>query len=182
MIKNSLPKHLLVRITRFILGSVFVVAGFSKLFPLKSFLQQLIAYRLPLPAKFLFFMALALIVIEIIIGLAVLLNFNLHLGLLGMQILLGLMIPLTIWATIHKAPTCGCYGNLVQRPPWTATIEDLLMLAVSFLLIPNIQNKTESKAIKFSKAAFIIIISLAAFVFGISQLRQILAESLLPLT
>lgn len=168
-------KPILVKIIRSILGAIFVIAGFSKLFPLKSFLQQLLAYRLPFPEKFLFSIALALIVIEIIIGLAVLLNFNLRLGLLGMQILLGLMIPFTIWGSINKAPTCGCYGNLVQRPPWTATVEDMLMLAISLLLMPNIQDKVESKSINAYKAVFIIIAALAAFIVGMLQLRQVFA-------
>jgi uncharacterized membrane protein len=98
----------ILRLVRCFLGSTFVVAGFSKLFPLNSFLKQALAYQLPLPVGVVYILSIALITMEIWVGLSILLNSNLQSNLIKAQILLAAMIPTTIWATFHQAPTCGC--------------------------------------------------------------------------
>ena len=164
-------QKLLVNIIRTILGTVFVVTGFSKLFPLSDFLRQLVAYHLPFTSEFLSGATILLIIIEIIIGLFILLDFQLYWGLLGMQVLLLIMIPVTIWGSINKAPSCGCYGNLVQREPWQATIEALLIFAIGVLL--QRLTRKESNLVKSQetyKAIAITVNVLAALLMGWQQL------------
>jgi uncharacterized membrane protein len=171
------PKPWIARLIRYFLGSAFVVAGSSKLFPLKVFYQQVFDYHFPLPEKFIYFGGLVLILLEIAIGLSILLNYHLKLGLLGMQILLVSMIPVTLWGTFHKAPACGCYGNLVRREPWKATVDDCLMLAVSFLLIPAVgKKKSPDKLRELTKSLILSVGVLSGFVWGAIQLNRILAS------
>lgn len=161
------------RLIRYFLGSIFVVAGFSKLFPLNSFLKQIIAYKLPVPDSLIYIFAVILISFEIWIGLSILLNSNLHSNLIKAQIMLLVMIPATIWASFHRAPTCGCYGSLIQREPWQATVEDCLLLVVSFLLKPSPKEKSKKQKFSFLKRVFISTVSLSSLVYGLIQLQQI---------
>ncbi|MDX1919335.1 MAG: DoxX family membrane protein [Candidatus Caenarcaniphilales bacterium] len=168
-------KPWIARLIRYFLGSIFVVAGFSKLFPLNSFLKQIIAYKLPVPDSLVYIFAVVLIAFEIWIGLSIFLNSNLHSNLVKAQILLAIMIPATIWASFNRAPTCGCYGNLIQREPWQATVEDCLLLAVSFLLVPSSKEKSKKQTFPVFKRIFISVLSVGALVYGFIQLQQIYA-------
>lgn len=171
------PKPWIARLIRYFLGSAFVVAGISKLFPLKAFYSQVLDYHLPLPEKLIYFGGLVLILLEIAVGLSILLNFHLKLGLLGLQVMLIGMIPITLWGTFHKAPACGCYGNLIRREPWKATIDDMLMLMVSLLLIPAAgKKKTPDKLMELSKSLTISVAVLCAFIWGAIQLNELLSS------
>ena len=194
MIHSS--KFWLIHLLRYIVGSVFFIAGISKLFPLKDFFKQLITYQLPVPDIYLYFFSVILISLEVCVGLAIILNLNLRRSLFIAQILLAFMIPITIWGSMHKAPTCGCYGNLIRRDPWIATIEDILLLTVSLLLVPSINeeeslNETQSnssskksflQSILSTKMIAVILATLSAATYGFIQLNQVLsfrAEQLL---
>jgi uncharacterized membrane protein YphA (DoxX/SURF4 family) len=128
------------------LGLIFAVAGISKLFPLEAFLQQVMAYRLPLAKEFVYAASVPLIALEIWAGLSLICNVHTRFSLLIMQLLLGCMIPLTIWGSINEAPSCGCYGTLVKREPWMATIEDILLLILSFSLLGKLPQTSDSNS------------------------------------
>jgi uncharacterized membrane protein len=168
-------KPILLTVIRCFLGSTFLVAGVSKLFPLNSFLKQVIAYRLPLPEGVIYVLSVCLITLEIWIGLSILLNSNLQANLIKAQVLLLSMIPATVWASFHKAPSCGCYGNLIQREPWQATIEDCLLLAVTFILLPSPKEKSQQPVVPIIKKSVIACLSCAALVYGFVQLQAIYA-------
>lgn len=164
-------KPWLANIIRFLLGTSFAVAGFSKLFPLKSFINQILAYQLPIPPSLLTYLACLLIGFEIWVGLSILLNSNLIISLIGSQILLISMIPITIWGSFHKAPSCGCYGNLVQREPIYATIEDALLLAITTLLNPAIRSKDKTDKTINKRQILIFLIAISASIYGFLQIK-----------
>ncbi len=168
-----ITKPWITHIIRFLLGTSFAVAGFSKLFPLKNFISQILAYQLPVSPSFLTYIACLLIGFEIWIGLSILLNSNLFISLIGCRILLISMIPITIWGTFHQAPSCGCYGNLVKREPIYATIEDALLLAITFLLIPPVKKEKQEKTFN-KRQIFIFIIAISASIYGFLQIKTCL--------
>jgi uncharacterized membrane protein YphA (DoxX/SURF4 family) len=172
--KENLPSiHHIIRCG---LGCVFIVAGFSKLFPLKDFLTQLLAYKLPLNDHFLYFCAVLLIAFEICVGVALLLNSHLNISLLGAQLLLLSMIPVTIWGNMQHAPTCGCYGNLIHRQPWHATIEDCVMFVITFLLRPIQRDSCDiNRTVENWKLISIALITFASLVYGFWQLKNVFA-------
>ena len=83
------------------------------------------------------------------------------------------MIPITIWGTFHQAPSCGCYGNLVKREPIYATIEDALLLAITFLLIPPVKKEKQEKTFN-KRQIFIFIIAISASIYGFLQIKTCL--------
>ncbi|MDJ0625678.1 MAG: DoxX family membrane protein [Candidatus Caenarcaniphilales bacterium] len=168
------PKPWLFSLIRYFLGSVFIVSGFSKLLPLKDFVQQALAYKIPIPEDALYYLSVFLIAIEVWVGLSILLNCNLRVSLLGAQILLIGMIPITIWGSLNQAPTCGCYGNLIKREPWQATVEDCLLLAVSFMLLPCSKSKCKTSAFATIKSIVTLLITIGALVYGIIQIQNII--------
>jgi len=172
----------LVRLIRYFFGFYFLVSGILKLFPLGGFLRQVLAYKFPFDDHLIYICAIVLISYEIWVGISLVLKSNLKFSLRGAQILLACMIPVTIWGTLHKAPTCGCFGNYIHREPSQALIEDCLLLVVSFILFPAIIAQSKETSIPRVRFLGVCIVTIAAFVYGWMQLNGIFsfqAEKLL---
>lgn len=132
-----------------VIGILFLTAGVSKLFPLAGFLDNLRAYNLPVPFQILQYCSIPLICLEIWIGSCLILRANLKVVLIILQALLLFMIPILIWGTLNEAPSCGCYGQTIEREPWIAIIEDLGILLLTFYCYKRMKlNKTSNNKYK----------------------------------
>lgn len=168
----SKKKQILINIIIFTLGLLFFVAGISKLFPLDKFLLAIQKYNLPfLSFEFLEVCSVPLIALEVWLGMSLILRINIKNSLLLIQGLLIIMIPITIWGIFQDTPSCGCYGELVKRPPWMATIEDIILLTISFYTYlqvkytPMINNKRTIIC-----QIITLIVTIASALIGMSQL------------
>ncbi|MDX1917617.1 MAG: hypothetical protein SFT81_00535 [Candidatus Caenarcaniphilales bacterium] len=173
---NIIARHpILLSAIRWGIGTVFLVAGISKLFPFEAFVKQVLVYRLPFPDYLLYYGSIIVITLEVWVGLSIFFGINLRLALRIARILLISMIPITIWGTFQQAPSCGCYGQLLKRKPWVATVEDCVILAVSFLLAPEEEKTKDGFWVRGIEISFILI-ALASGVYALTQLNQILAS------
>jgi len=170
-----LARPWLVRLIRYFFGFYFLVSGLLKIHPLRSFLSQVLAYKFPLPDHLIYILSVLLISFEVWVGASIVLKSNLKFSLRGAQMLLACMIPVTIWGTLHKAPTCGCFGNYYHREPSRALIEDGILLVVSFILFPAIIAQSERVSFHKSRLVSVYAITVCTFIYGLFQLSNIFA-------
>ena len=124
------------RISQVLMGLVFLVAGLVKIWePLLFYWDSMPYFRLlgmarehwPLAARAL----LALGPVEWGLGLALLLNWRPRLVLSLALLLIGFFFGLTGYAWhMGVGMDCGCFGNLVERTPGEAAVEDAVMLVL----------------------------------------------------
>ena len=116
-----------------ILGVVFLIAAWAKALDPAAFAEQIryegLDVLLSAPA-----VALTALVLEAALGTALLLGVRRLWVLVPAAVLVGFFLVLTgrtWWLAEHGVappPGCGCFGNLVQRTPAEAFLQDLLLL------------------------------------------------------
>jgi len=119
-----------------LLGAVLLVAAYAKAIDPEAFAQQIRGEGLA-PFGPPFGWAIAMIALEVGLGVALLLNLRRRTVLWVATLLVALFVFLTArtyWRATHggisaaDAASCGCFGNLVERTPAEAFWQDLLML------------------------------------------------------
>lgn len=115
------------------LGLVFLMAGALKALDPAEFVHQVQGYgilgpRLAAPV------APALIVLEIVLGVALLAGVRPRLAALGAMALLAVFIAIEAYGlSIGKTESCGCFGAYVQRTPGQVIAEDVLFSGLAVL-------------------------------------------------
>ncbi len=131
--------------SRFFVGVIFIFSGHIKLndpigteikleeyfevfaTDFGSFFQVFIPYALEL--------GLFLIVLEIVLGVAVLINYRMN---LTTKVLLGLLLFFTFLtfysAYFNKVTDCGCFGDAIKLTPWHSFYKDIILMAFVFHL------------------------------------------------
>ncbi len=125
-----------------LLGAVLLFAAYAKAIDPVAFSQQIRAERLALfgaPSAW----AVAVIALEVGLGVALVLNLRRPVVLAAATLLVALFVFLTVrtyWRATHgglsasDAASCGCFGNLVERTPAEAFWQDLALLAPALAL------------------------------------------------
>jgi putative oxidoreductase len=120
---------------RVTLGLIFLVAGTLKALDPAEFAHQIQGYGIlgaPLSAQ----AAPILIVLEIVLGVALLAGVRPRLACLGAMALLAFFIAIeTYGLSIGRTESCGCFGAYVQRTPGQVIAEDLLFAGMAVLAL-----------------------------------------------
>jgi uncharacterized membrane protein YphA (DoxX/SURF4 family) len=147
------PEHLAVRPGRrwlarlgflggAMLGVVLLIAAYAKAIDPEAFAQQIRNEGLALFGSP-FAWAIAVVALEVGLGVALLLDLRRRSVLVPATLLVALFVFLTArtyWRATHgglsaaDAASCGCFGNLVERTPAEAFWQDLLMLVPALAL------------------------------------------------
>ncbi len=115
-----------------VLGIIFLVAGVAKAMDITSFALEIKKLELDIffPAKLIAYLAIA---IEVFIGILLIFQ-NTHIAILTITSLLILFFlyitGYLYWLSLQgvEVNSCGCFGNLIQRTPKEAFLQDLLLL------------------------------------------------------
>ena len=124
-------------ILRMALGAMFVLSGFMKTIDLKEFSKIVMQFGI-IPRKLNKMFSYSLPFAEIIVGLALILNFNTFYFLI---IALLMIISYTIGTSIalhekKKMDNCGCYGIIVKAPlTWKKIAENAIYLIIIIYLL-----------------------------------------------
>lgn len=118
--------------SRFIVGSVFLIAGIAKITALTSFRRTVRKYDV-LPASFVDPVAVLMPPFEIAVGIAVVLGIGVRASGGLAAIALAAFVLVTGSALVHRRVIdCGCFGPAAPRPITRATVaRNLLLLAVA---------------------------------------------------
>lgn len=125
--------------SRFFVGGLFIFSGLIKLndpvgteikleeyfevfsADFGSFFQLFIPYALPI--------GLILVVLEVVLGVAVLINYRMRLTTTVLLVLIIFFTFLTGYSAIlNKVTDCGCFGDAIKLTPWQSFYKDLILI------------------------------------------------------
>ncbi len=122
-----------------LLGAVFIVSGYTKLYPIEPFEYTFVDIGI-INWQAAPFIARILIGLEFLIGFFLLFNISLRkiAYKLGIAVLLVFCVYLILlmFFTGNKG-NCGCFGSYIRMTPLEALIKNVIMLAVFFILYKN---------------------------------------------
>ncbi len=169
--------------SRFFVGGLFIFSGLIKLNDpigteikleeyfevfaedFGSFFLLLKPYALEL--------GMILIVLEIVLGVAVLIHYKMS---LTTKILLALIIFFTFLtgysAILDKVTDCGCFGDAIKLTPWQSFIKDIILFFFIFHLFWYRKNY---QPVLYTKEghAVIILVTVISFVLGIYAVQHL---------
>jgi uncharacterized membrane protein YphA (DoxX/SURF4 family) len=114
-----------------------------------------------------------IIVLEVVLGIAVLVNFRME---LTTKILLGLIVFFTFLtfysAYFNKVTDCGCFGDAIPLTPWESFIKDLILLT---FIVHLFWYRKDYVPLLPSKAGLSVIIgtTVISFIVGIYAIMHL---------
>lgn len=142
-------------ILRYLVGSIFIFSGLIKINDPVGTQIKLEEYfgvfstdftsLFELLVPFALLISIALCTLEIIIGIALLMNYK-------MRIVLKLLLSLIVFFTFltfysayfNKVTDCGCFGDAIKLTPWESFYKDIILLVFSisiYFLNKNLKNQ-----------------------------------------
>lgn len=137
-------RQLLTHFSRLFVGVLFIISGLIKLNDPLGFSYKLVEYfseavfNVPFLSPFALAIALFLVILEVILGVMLLLGFQVKYTILS---LLGLIIVFT-FLTFYSAffdvvKDCGCFGDALKLKPWETFGKDIVLLFFILILYFN---------------------------------------------
>lgn len=123
---------------RIALGVLILGAGVGKALDIAGFVTVMRTYRLPIPENSYWLFSYGTIVFELVLGLWVLSGIRLAMAsALSVAMHAGYFVLLSsALARGLNLDNCGCFGVFLARPlRWYSPLEDLALIAVSFILL-----------------------------------------------
>jgi len=155
-----------------LLGALFIVSGYTKLFPIEPFEYTFVDIGF-INWQLAPFVARILIGLEFIIGFLLLLNFSLHkltykIG-ISVLVIFCIYLVLLIFYSGNKG-NCGCFGSYIQMTPLQALIKNIVMLGVFFVLYKYHEGWTLPKKFSFAITVLFATAFTLPFVFNTVEL------------
>ncbi|MGB5190164.1 BT_3928 family protein [Robiginitalea sp.] len=131
-----------VQLCRIVVGVLFILSGLIKLndplgfsFKLEEYFSPAVL-DLPFLEPYALAIALFVVILEVILGITLLLGYQIRLTL---WTLLGTIVFFTFLtfysAYFNKVTDCGCFGDAVKLTPWESFSKDLILLVLILILI-----------------------------------------------
>jgi len=160
---------LLVGFSRIVVGILFIISGFIKLNDPLGFSFKLEEYFSPAVLDLSFFTPYALaislfvVVLEVVLGVWLLLGFKVKLTVWSLLALIIFFTGLTLYsATTGKVTDCGCFGDAVKLTPWESFTKDIILLV--FILVLVLGRNYIKPIFKSKITTSLVIVSLIACV------------------
>ena len=170
-------------IVRFLVGGLFVFSGLVKLndpvgtqikleeyfevfsSDIAGFFHVFIPFALPI--------AMILVVLEVVIGFAILLNQRMNITMWITLVLIVFFTFLTFYsAYFNKVTDCGCFGDAIPLTPWESFTKDVILL---FMIIYLFIKRKSFKELLPKRTGDIILISVTVISLwlGITAIRHL---------
>lgn len=176
-------KKIVDQFSRFFVGSFFIFSGLIKLNdPIGTEIKMeeyFDVFANDFGSFFHFFIPYALeigmimIVLEVVLGVAVLLNYKMN---VTSKVLLGLMVFFTFLtfysAYFNKVTDCGCFGDAVKLTPWQSFFKDIILMI--FVLHLVVYHKLYVPVLRSREGHAVIVAVTALCIFlGVYALRHL---------
>jgi len=136
-----------------LLGIIFMAAAFLKALDINAFAQQISRYQL-LPANLDLPVAVGLIVVEALVGLACLVSFRLSVALPVMIALLAVFFGATLFRwNLLQDTNCNCFGPVVTGGPRGVVLHTTVLIALAGVLLVLIRNTIITSAFRKGRIA-----------------------------
>ncbi len=178
--------NIVSQIARFLVGGLFIFSGLIKIndpvgtaiklqeyFEVFSqdfapFFEYFVPAALPL--------AIFLCVLEVVLGVAVLLNYRMKLTAWLLLLIIVFFTFLTFYsAYFNKVTDCGCFGDAIKLTPWESFYKDIVL--VVFILVIFLRKDTYKPIFSSSMGdwiiAFTTILNISIAVFAVEHLPYI---------
>ena len=141
-------------ILRYLVGSIFIFSGLIKINDPVGTQIKLEEYfgvfssdftsLFELLVPFALLISIVLCTLEIIIGIALLMNYK-------MKIVLKLLLSLIVFFTFltfysayfNKVTDCGCFGDAIKLTPWESFYKDIILLVFSISILTTGRGNKE---------------------------------------
>jgi uncharacterized membrane protein YphA (DoxX/SURF4 family)/peroxiredoxin len=176
----------ITHLSRTLVGVLFVVSGFIKLNDPVGFSFKLEEYFsagvLDLPVLMPFALAIAffVVVFEVLLGLFLLLGYQLKFTLWSLLSMIVFFTFLTFYsAYFNKVTDCGCFGDAIKLTPWESFTKDIILLILILVLFAG--KKYLNTLLPKSLTKGVVILSfLGAVSFGFWVLQHLPAIDFRP--
>lgn len=169
--------------SRFFVGGLFIFSGLIKLndpvgtkikleeyfevfaTDFGSFFHLFIPYALEI--------GMVLIVLEVVLGVAVLINYKMGQTTKVLMALIIFFTFLTFYsAYFNKVTDCGCFGDAIKLTPWQSFFKDIILFAFVFHLFWY-RKRYDSVLRTIEGHSVIIIVTLLSFFLGIYAIQHL---------
>ncbi len=138
---------MLVQISRFLVGATFIFSGLVKLNDPMGLAFKLHDYFAPGVLNLGFLdpytvpMALGLVVLEIVLGVALILGYQPKLTVYSLAALIAFFSFLTFYSAYYnKVTDCGCFGDAIPLTPWQSFYKDLILSGLILILLLGLKH------------------------------------------
>ncbi|HEY9115579.1 MAG TPA: BT_3928 family protein [Bacteroidales bacterium] len=146
---KSSNEHIVIKVFRIILGLVFIFSSTMKgVDPIGTAYRvedYLSAYNLLWLHGAELYLSFFLIVIEFILGVALLFKLYIRLAALGSFIIMLIFTGLTYFDALYEmVPDCGCFGDAVKLTAWETFYKNIFLIILALILFfkrNSIKNK-----------------------------------------
>ena len=174
---------ILDNIVRLIVGALFIFSGLIKLndpigtqIKLEEYFE---VFAVDFAGFFVYLMpaaltiAMLLIVLEVVLGIAVLLNYQMQKTTKVLLLLITFFTFLTFYsAYFDKVTDCGCFGDAIPLTPWESFTKDLILVVLIGYLFAR--RRVQQVIINKRWAAYILAGATGlSFMFGIIAIRHL---------
>jgi uncharacterized membrane protein YphA (DoxX/SURF4 family) len=131
-----------VNLARILVGFLFIVSGFIKLndpvgfsFKLEEYFSSTVL-DLPVFEPHALSIALIVVILEVVLGVALLLGFKVGLTVWTLLATIVFFTFLTLYSAVTgKVTDCGCFGDALKLTPWQSFYKDLVLLILILILV-----------------------------------------------
>jgi len=129
-------KKLIIEFIRIVLGIIFLITGFLKFIHIQEFADSIEKYQL-IPHCFVFYTAIIISLIEVVIGISLIFNLLIKLGVLITSSLMMLFIIITSITLFNGLDIdCGCFiGIYHKKISVSSLIIQIMILSLSLILL-----------------------------------------------
>src|SRR5690606_24637613 len=122
--------------------------------------------------EFALYLAVILVVLEVILGLMLILGLKLRMTVILLSLMILFFTFLTFYsAYFNKVTDCGCFGDAIKLTPWESFYKDiflLILIAILFFFRNNLRNASSPWLNGF--ALFSLVLSLVLAIVAIRNL------------
>lgn len=163
--------------SRIVVGAVFLFSGFVKAIDPLGFTYKiqdyLIAFQLTDLLPLALSAAIAMVVVEFLIGLFLLLGIYRKLSSTFATIFMAVFLPLTLWiALANPVEDCGCFGDALVISNWATFYKNILLSACALFLLFHYRllKPLFSKKVAKYAALYSVLFAIAFAVYNVVRL------------
>lgn len=138
---------IIISIVRVLVGVLFIISGLIKLNDPIGFSIKLSEYfseevlNLTFLDPFVLWLALFVVIYEVLLGVFLLIGFKPKLTLWGLLLMIIFFTFLTFYsAYFNKVTDCGCFGDAIKLTPWGSFRKDVILLLLILILFAGIRH------------------------------------------
>ncbi len=161
--QEAVKEPLFVKIIRIILGLVFIFSSFVKgIDPLGTAYRiedYLIAYNIDWLYSYAFAIAVLLITVEFLIGIALLFRLQKKLAVWSVLLMMVFFTVVTYFdARYNLVPDCGCFGDAIKLSNWTTFYKNIVLIVLALIVFFS-QKKINSKMAGWFQSVVLFILA-----------------------